>query len=113
MSVTYAKRRNTLTDNDDANVRTIIDIYIINVNAVTDDQSTILSSNFADIPQVGDQHPTDSLVTVKRRSVDRSGNQLTWEMTVTYDNKSDSNDQGGGGGGGGQIIKVAINAWEE
>ncbi len=113
MSVTYAKRRNTLTGNDDANVRTIIDIYIINVNAVIDDQSTILSSNFADIPQVGDQHPTDSLVTVKRRSVDRSGNQLTWEMTVTYDNKSDSNDQGGGGGGGGQIIKVAITAWEE
>lgn len=113
MAVTRAKRRNTLTGNEDANVRTIIDIYKINVDNLIDDQSTILVSNFRDIPQIGDQHPTDPLVTVKRRSVDRSGNFLQWDMTITYNNQVDSNDQGGGGGGGGQIIKVAITAWEE
>ena len=112
MAVTYSKRRNTLTGSENAKVRTIIDIYIIKVNSVADDQSTILSSNFAGIPQKGNQHPTDPLVTVKNRSIDRTANHLTWEMTVTYNNQVDSNDQGGGGGGG-QIIKVAITAWEE
>ncbi len=113
MAVTYAERRNTLTGSDDANVRTIIDIWIVNVSLVTDDQSTLMTSNFAGLPQVGAAHPSDNLVTVKGRSFDRSSNHLQWEMTVTYNNASDANDQGGGGGGGGQIIKVQISAWEE
>jgi len=113
MAVTYSQRRNSLRGNDDSKVRTIIDIYKINVNSVEDDQSTILSSTFNGIPQVGDAHPNDSLVTVKKRSVDRTDNHLQWDMTVTYNNQSDSSDQGGGGGGGGQIIKVTITAWQE
>lgn len=114
MAVTYAERRNTLRGNDDSKVRTIIDLYKINVDSVADDQSTILSSTFNRVPQIGDAHPNDALVTVKKRSVDRSDNHLQWDMTVTYNNQSDASDQGGGGGsGGGQIIKVAITAWQE
>jgi hypothetical protein len=122
MSVIYANRKSTekRADEDDK-VRTITEVYIVKTDTDSDDQSVILNSNFSGnsatgaiaLPQVGDSHPTDSLVTVKTRSLEPTDNRRTWNMTISYDNAVDSISTGGGGGGGPQVLKVTIGKWDE
>jgi hypothetical protein len=123
MAVIYANRKSTekRADEDDK-VRTITEVYIVKTDTDSDDQSVIMNSGFGGnsatgaiaLPQVGDSHPTDSLVTVKSRSLEPTDNRKTWNMTVSYDNALDSLSTGGGGGGGGpQVLKVTIGKWEE
>ena len=122
MAVIYANRKSTekRADEDDK-VRSITEVYIVKTDNDSDDQSVILNSGFGGnsatgaiaLPQVGDSHPTDSLVTVKTRSLEPTDNRKTWNMTVSYDNSVDSLSTGGGGGGGLTVLKVTIGKWDE
>jgi hypothetical protein len=122
MAVIYTNRRSTEKRADETEkVRTITEVYIVKTDTDSDDQAVILNSGFAGnsatgaiaLPQVGDAHPSDSLVTVKTRSLEPTDNRRTWNMTVTYDNAVGSLSTGGGGGGGLQVLKVTIGKWEE
>lgn len=122
MAVIYANRRSTekRADEDDK-IRSITEVYIVKTDTDTDDQATILNSSFSGnsatgaiaLPQVGDSHPTDALVTVKSRSLDPTDNRRTWDMTVNYDNAVDSLSTSGGGGGGPKVLNVNIGKWSE
>jgi hypothetical protein len=74
MSVIYANRISTeKTGSEDDKVRTLEEQYRITTDVITDDQAVILNSGFSGnsangsiaLPQVGDAHPTDPLVTVR------------------------------------------------
>ena len=94
--------------------RQLIELYRIITDSDTDNPSTIMDDPNGDIPQVGDPHPTDPLVTVKNRRITFTGNRRTYTMEVTYDNNSSSQDPGGGGGGGEvKVLEVTIGAWYE
>jgi len=115
MAVTYAQRRpkEKGADEDDK-TRTLTEQYIIKVSDITDDQPTILNSSFADLPKVGDAHPTDSSVTVKNRSLEPTDSRLRWLMNVTYSDAVDALSTSGGGGGGGPVVlKVTVGKWDE
>ena len=113
MSVTVSERRDDKSGDDNGSLRKLKDIYRIEVNSSSDDQSTILNSNFSGIPQVGDSHPKDPLVTVKSRTVKSTDNRLHWIMTVMYDNSKSSPSGSDGGGEDGTIINVQIGTWTE
>ena len=122
MSVIYANRKSTEKRADETEkVRTITEVYIVKTDTDSDDQSVIMNSGFGGnsatgaiaLPQVGDSHPTDSLVTVKNRSLEPTNNRKTWNMTVTYDNSVGALNTGGGGGGGPVVLKVTIGKWDE
>jgi len=114
MSVTLSTRRDDKSGDDNGSLRKLKDIYRIVVSSASDDQSTILNSNFAGIPQVGDSHPKDPLVTVKSRTVKSTDNRLHWIMTVSYDNsKGGLSDGGGDNDEAGTIINVQIGTWTE
>ncbi len=122
MAVIYANRKSTekRADEDDK-VRSITEVYIVKTDTDSDDQAVILNSGFSGnsatgaiaLPQVGDSHVTDTLTTVKSRSLEPTDNRRTWNMTVSYDNAVDSLNTGGGGGGGPQVLKVTIGKWDE
>jgi hypothetical protein len=115
MSVIKATRKDDKRGTDDENKRQLIDNYIIEVDSTSDEPSTIYDSQFSDIPQVGDSHPTDPLVIVKTRTVKATQNRLWYEMEVNYDNSAEGGDQGGGGGGGGpvEVLQVSVTSWYE
>jgi hypothetical protein len=114
MSVIYAGRMDEKRGTEDDKNRKLIDMYRVEVDSVLDEPSTIYDSSFADLPQVGDQHPTDPLVIVKSRNVKPTANRLRYEMEVSYDNASEGGDQGGGGGGGTvEVLQVTIGVWYE
>jgi len=122
MAVIYANRKSTekRADEDDK-TRSITEVYIVKTDTDSDDQSVIMNSGFGGnsangsiaLPQVGDAHPTDSLVTVKSRSLEPTDNRKTWNMTISYDNAVGALNTGGGGGGGPQVLKVTIGKWDE
>jgi len=118
MSVILARRKDDKTGDDNASLRKLKDVYRIEVDSASDDQSTILNSNYSGLPQVGDSHPKDPLVTVKSRSVKHLGsgdpNRFHWQMTVNYDSsRSGLSDSGGGDDEAGTIINVQIGTWTE
>jgi len=113
MSVTVSVRRDDKTGDDNAALRKLKDTYRIEVDSASDDQSTILNSNFAGIPQVGDSHPKDPLVTVKSRTVKNTENRLHWIMTVNYDNSRGGLQDQGSDDESGTIINVQIGTWTE
>jgi len=114
MSVTLSTRRDDKSGDDNGSLRKLKDIYRIVVDSASDDQSTILNSNFAGIPQVGDAHPKDPLVTVKSRTVKNTDNRLHWIMTVSYDNsRGGLSDSGSDNDEAGTIINVQIGTWTE
>jgi hypothetical protein len=124
MSVIYANRISTeKTGSEDDKVRTLEEQYRITTDVITDDQAVILNSGFSGnsangsiaLPQVGDAHPTDPLVTVKSRSLEPTENRFEWRMNVSYSNAVDalSSPGGGGGGGGPVVLQVTIGKWDE
>jgi hypothetical protein len=115
MAVIKCKRRDTKRGTENDKQRSLIDEYIIQVDSTDDEPSTIYESSFADIPQVGDPHPVDPLVTVKSRAIKHTDNRLWYVMDVSYDNSVDTSGPGGGGGGGGpiEVLQVTVGVWFE
>jgi hypothetical protein len=113
MAVIYAERRDNKRGSETDQSRQLIDEYIIQVDSDADEPSTIYDSSFANLPQVGDPHPTDPLVTVKSRRVIPTANRRWYTMEVTYDNNLNNNGSGGGGGGGIEVLKVTFSNWME
>lgn len=113
MSVIYVERKDDKGGNDNGSLRDYKYIFRVQVDNPTDDVNTILDSNFTGLPQDGDAHPTDPLVTVKKRSVRSTKSRLEWIMTVMYDNSKIGLSGGSAAGDDGTIVNVQIGTWSE
>lgn len=114
MAVLSCKRRDDVTGTDAGEKKSYREVYIVTVED-GDQPATILTSNFADMPQVGDPHPIDTQVTVKDRSVKGTANRTIWNLTVNYEFAPEASDSGGGGGGGGglEVLNITGGVWYE
>jgi len=115
MGIVSVKRTDKKMGSEKTNSRTLTDEYWVTTNSPNDEPSTIYDSNFNGIPQIGDPHPTDPLVTVIGRDVSPTKNRLKYLLKVSYSNEVSSDQGGGGGGGGGSIeaLKVTVDSWTE
>jgi len=89
------ERHQGLGGGDDTTSRSTTRVFLVELTTLgTDLVTTILADE--DIPQPNDQHPDDSGIRVRNRSVDlvNDDDHLHWEVTVEYSNRA----QGGGGG---------------
>lgn len=114
MAVLSCKLTDNVTGNDDGERKAYNEEWIVTVES-GDQPATIITSNFVDIPQVGDPHPIDPQATLKSRNIKPTDNRTIWMLNTVYEYAvgEEADSTGGGGGSGMQVLEFSGGAWQE